>query len=289
MNKTFVAALALSLVAGTSAFAQERQRSEETGRPERIAEHRQAQTQQQSDRQAQREEARQARNDDNRPARPVPQVSNERAQEAIAAARARQAEHDTVVQARREDHTDNRDSVVAQAAALTGARREAAGRHAQERYAVGAQVTPRPDEHRQTDRDSSNRHDSGDQHVYLRSGHDNDHDADRHRRPGEGHQLRDRDHNRQWYVPDQWRRTYHATHRYRTQHYRTPPGFYIRSWVFGDVLPNSWYAPSYYLNWWSYGLPRPPIGTEWIRSGDDALLVDTWSGEVLSVYYDLFW
>jgi hypothetical protein len=33
----------------------------------------------------------------------------------------------------------------------------------------------------------------------------------------------------------------------------------------------------------------PPIGCEWIRVGRDALLVDIWSGEILSVYYDMFW
>jgi Ni/Co efflux regulator RcnB len=33
----------------------------------------------------------------------------------------------------------------------------------------------------------------------------------------------------------------------------------------------------------------PPVGCEWIRVGDDAVLVDVWSGQVLSVYYDLFW
>ena len=285
MNKTFVAALALSLLAGTSAFAQQAYQRGETGDwRDRVAEHRQAQAAQQAERRAQREETQQARGDDNAPARPVPQVSNERAQQAIAAARARQAEHDTVVQARRDDHPQRQDSFIGQVAAQAAARREAAERRTQEQRVIVPRVAPRTDDH-----DRYDRRDNNDQHVYLRGDHDNDHDGDRNRRPGEGHQLRDRDHGRHWYDPDQWRRTYHAQHRYRLQHYRTPPGFYIRSWVFGDYLPNSWYAPNYYLNWWSYGLPRPPIGTEWVRSGDDALLVDTWSGEVLSVYYDLFW
>ncbi len=50
-----------------------------------------------------------------------------------------------------------------------------------------------------------------------------------------------------------------------------------------------WYGSGYYLNFWSYGLPNPPIGCEWVRVGDDAMLVDIWSGEVLSVYYGIFW
>jgi Ni/Co efflux regulator RcnB len=279
MKKTFVATLALSLLAGTSALAQEAHQRGDW--KDRVAEHRQDQATEKTDGQDQ--------SDHHRPARPVPQVSNERAQEAIAAARTRQAEPDAAAPVRGDVRAEHRDGVIAQVAAQAVARREAAERRSQEQRVVVPRVTPRPDDHRQTDRNHYDRRDNGDQHVIVRGDRDNDRDGDRNRRPGEGHQLRDRDQGRHWYNPDQWRRTYHAQHRYRTQHYRTPPGFYIRSWVFGDVLPGSWYTPNYYLNWWSYGLPRPPIGTEWVRSGDDALLVDTWSGEVLSVYYDLFW
>jgi len=63
----------------------------------------------------------------------------------------------------------------------------------------------------------------------------------------------------------------------------------VRSWSFGDYLPGGWYSSSYYLDWFRYGLPQPPIGCEWVRVGDNAMLVDVWSGRVLSVYYDLFW
>jgi len=63
----------------------------------------------------------------------------------------------------------------------------------------------------------------------------------------------------------------------------------VQRWSFGDYLPGGWYTNNYYLDWWAYGLPQPPIGCEWVRVGDDALLVDIWSGEVLSVYYNLFW
>jgi len=275
MNKTFVAAFAVSLLAGTSAFAQEHHRGDHGGdRQGHAAQHRQDQ-----DRQRQRDQDQREQRSDNRPARPVPQVSNERARAAIAQARARQAERD-------DSRGERRDGPAAPRA-VQSTRQTVERRTTQQRVVV-PRVAPRTDT-RQTDRNRYDRRDNGDQRVYLRGGRDSNHDGDRYRRPGEGHQLRDRDHGRTWYSPDRWRRTYHATHRYRTQHYRNPPGFYIRSWVFGDFLPQAWYAPNYYLDWWSYGLPRPPIGTEWVRSGDDALLVDTWSGEVLSVYYDLFW
>ena len=82
----------------------------------------------------------------------------------------------------------------------------------------------------------------------------------------------------------------HRQRRFRLGVYVYPPGWYSYSWRYGDFLPFGWYSTRYYLNdWWSYGLPMPPIGCEWVRVGDDAYLVDIWSGRVLSVYYDLFW
>ncbi|MCI3135238.1 RcnB family protein [Phenylobacterium aquaticum] len=64
----------------------------------------------------------------------------------------------------------------------------------------------------------------------------------------------------------------------------------MRSWGFGDILPRGWWTPDYRLNnWWDYGLPIPPAGYDWVRVGDDALLVDMWSGRVVEVVYDVFW
>ena len=92
---------------------------------------------------------------------------------------------------------------------------------------------------------------------------------------------RDRDH-------DDWR--WRSQNRYRGWDYRPPVGFYSRSWVFGDLLPRSWWAPDYQIvQWWSYGLPRPPYGSQWIRVGDDALLIDRYTGRVCRVVYDVFW
>ena len=101
--------------------------------------------------------------------------------------------------------------------------------------------------------------------------------------------MRDRDHGRRWYDSRQWRRSYHAPRRFRAAPYRYPRGWYEREWFYGDILPWGWFGGGYYLNWWSYGLPMPPIGCEWVRVGSDALLVDVWSGRVVTVYYDLFW
>lgn len=63
----------------------------------------------------------------------------------------------------------------------------------------------------------------------------------------------------------------------------------MRTWSFGDYLPRGWFGSSYYLNAGHYGLPYAPIGTEWVRVGGDAVLVDIWNGRILAVYYGLFW
>ena len=78
--------------------------------------------------------------------------------------------------------------------------------------------------------------------------------------------------------------------RYRGFAYYPPRGYYIRHWGFGDIVPRSWWGPDYRLNdWWSYGLPIPPVGYEWVRVGDDALLIDIYSGRVVQVAYDIFY
>ncbi|WP_310538897.1 RcnB family protein [Phenylobacterium sp.] len=83
---------------------------------------------------------------------------------------------------------------------------------------------------------------------------------------------------------------YRSHQRYRGYAYRPPSGFYIRSWSYGDQLPRSWWSSQYRLNdWWSYGLPIPPIGYEYVRVGADVMLVDMFSGRVVQVIHRVFW
>ncbi|MBP7651721.1 MAG: RcnB family protein [Phenylobacterium sp.] len=83
---------------------------------------------------------------------------------------------------------------------------------------------------------------------------------------------------------------FRSQQRYRGYAYRPPSGFYIRSWSYGDQLPRGWWSTQYRLNdWWSYGLPIPPIGYEYVRVGDDVLLVDMFSGRVVQAIRDVFW
>ncbi|MGH6963026.1 MAG: RcnB family protein, partial [Phenylobacterium sp.] len=83
---------------------------------------------------------------------------------------------------------------------------------------------------------------------------------------------------------------YRSHQRYRYGYYRPPVGFYAHSWLFGEILPRGWYGSDYLLNdWWSYGLPYPPLGYDWVRVGNDALLIDSYSGRVVQVVQDIFW
>jgi Ni/Co efflux regulator RcnB len=107
--------------------------------------------------------------------------------------------------------------------------------------------------------------------------------------PARNYGLRDRDRGRGWFSAGGFQRQFHAERRYHVGPYFRPNGWYFRTWAFGDFLPWGWYAPQYYLDWAAYGLPPPPVGCEWIREGNDAVLVDIWTGEVLSVDYGVFY
>jgi Ni/Co efflux regulator RcnB len=106
----------------------------------------------------------------------------------------------------------------------------------------------------------------------------------------QNHGLRGRDEGRTYYSAGAFQRQYRSERRFRFGGYRSfPSGWYFRSWNYGDVLPYGWFASQYYLDWADYGLPPPPIGCEWVAQGPDAVLVDVWTGEVLSVVSGVFY
>lgn len=87
-----------------------------------------------------------------------------------------------------------------------------------------------------------------------------------------------------------WRRNVHAHHRYRWHAYHRPHGWYRHHWRFGEYLPRAWWARDYWIDDWSaFGLLAPPYGYVWVRVGNDALLIDSDTGEVLRVVYDIFY
>ncbi len=107
--------------------------------------------------------------------------------------------------------------------------------------------------------------------------------------PGADHALRGRDQGRGWFNPNRFPQTFRAEHRFHDRWDHRPRGWYEREWRFGDFLPFGWFAPDFYLDYEDYGLPYPPVGCEWVREGADAVLVNVWTGEVLSVAYGVFW
>lgn len=103
------------------------------------------------------------------------------------------------------------------------------------------------------------------------------------------HAMRGRDQGRGWYDPDRWRRGGEAEEHFHVGVWERPHGWYYHRWYYGDYLPWGWFAPTFYLDWGDYDLPPPPVGCEWVREGDDAVLVDIWTGQVLSVEYGVFY
>lgn len=85
-------------------------------------------------------------------------------------------------------------------------------------------------------------------------------------------------------------------HRLRYRHlfnfgfYRDPFGWGYQPFSIGWRLWPSYYHSRYWLSDpWQYRLPYAPPGYRWIRYYDDAILVDTWDGQVVDVIRNFFW
>lgn len=96
-----------------------------------------------------------------------------------------------------------------------------------------------------------------------------------------------------------WRNDHHHDWRnYRHHHWsRFHLGFYYDPFGWGyqrynvgwRLWPN-YYSSNYWLNDPSmYALPYAPWPYRWVRYYDDALLVNTYTGQVVDVMYDFFW
>jgi hypothetical protein len=108
---------------------------------------------------------------------------------------------------------------------------------------------------------------------------------------------RDRDH-RSW--NHDWRRdnrynwyNYRNANRnlYRIGRYYSPYSNYRYNRLsIGFRLGSLFYGSRYWINDpWQYRLPEAYGPYRWVRYYDDALLVDTYTGEVVDVIYDFFW
>ena len=77
---------------------------------------------------------------------------------------------------------------------------------------------------------------------------------------------------------------------YRGGEYRWPGGYHYQRWSYGMTLPTVFWAQDYWITDYSdYGLAYPPDGAVWVRYGNDAVLIDQDSGEILEVVYDQFY
>ncbi len=86
-----------------------------------------------------------------------------------------------------------------------------------------------------------------------------------------------------------YQRNMNASRRFHWRSYQRPHGWYDHRWVFGEIMPSFFWAQNYWISdWWMFDLMPPPYGYEWVRYGDDALLINTDTGEVLQVEYNLF-
>jgi Ni/Co efflux regulator RcnB len=101
--------------------------------------------------------------------------------------------------------------------------------------------------------------------------------------------FRDRD-RRSGFNWTQYRRNFKSPRRFHIGVYHAPRGYYYRRWSYGQRLPIEFYARDYWLlDFIAYGLFAPPPGCVWVRYGDDALLIDTETGEIIQVRYDVFY
>ena len=105
----------------------------------------------------------------------------------------------------------------------------------------------------------------------------------------QGGQFRgqDRADHRNW---GQLQRNVYAQRRFHFGSYERPRGWYYRRWGFGEFLPWYFWSQNYWINDYAYfGLPYPPYGCVWIRYGDDALLIDSYTGQVVEAIYGLYY
>jgi Ni/Co efflux regulator RcnB len=86
-----------------------------------------------------------------------------------------------------------------------------------------------------------------------------------------------------------YQHVYQAAHNFKIGPYHPPRGYVARRWVYGQILPRAyWAAPYQIADYWLFALEVPPVGYEWVRVGNDAVLVNIGTGEILQVEYGVF-
>lgn len=154
----------------------------------------------------------------------------------------------------------------------------------------GAYPGGRPQDYRQAP--PAYRHDRPDGDRGGERGGDRDWGRD-HGRPGWGAPgFQPGGHDRPRYDPRYYPHVMSLGERYRWLGggWRPQRGFYYRRWAYGEFLPFGWYDQPYWVgNYWDYDLPVPPFGYNWVRVGDDVLLINLQTGFVAEVIYGVFY
>jgi Ni/Co efflux regulator RcnB len=87
-----------------------------------------------------------------------------------------------------------------------------------------------------------------------------------------------------------YQRNASASARFHYGSYNAPGGYHYQRWTYGETLPPMYWARDYWLtSWWMFDLAIPPYGYEWVRYGDDALLINVYNGQILQVDYGVFY
>ncbi|MEO0063440.1 MAG: hypothetical protein RLZZ08_2000 [Pseudomonadota bacterium] len=90
---------------------------------------------------------------------------------------------------------------------------------------------------------------------------------------------------------EDWR-DYRNSHRnaYKRTAYVAPRGMAYRPVVAGSRLNTAFYGRSYrFNNYANYRLPRPSVNQQYVRYGNDVLLVNVRNGRVVRVFDRFFW
>jgi Ni/Co efflux regulator RcnB len=81
-----------------------------------------------------------------------------------------------------------------------------------------------------------------------------------------------------------------SSRHFRHGEYRAPQGYQYRHWTYGGRLPRAYFVRDYWImDYLMFGLFAPPPDLIWVRVGNDALLVDRYSGDIVQVDYDVFY
>ena len=118
----------------------------------------------------------------------------------------------------------------------------------------------------------------------------------------DGYQSRDRRDYRDGHY-NRWSHNWRNDRRYDWRRYRDrnrssfrigiyydPFGYNYRRWSVGSRLNSGYYRSNYWLHDpWQYRLPPAYGPYRWVRYWNDALLVNTYTGEVVDVIHGFFW